>query len=588
MEVNTNLNIGLVVIILFTLSFTKLMAQAPTIQDCFGAIPVCQNIYSEINSPIGNGSFNESKEYDFEDKCVPEETNSIWYTFTVNRSGNFGFLITPNNIEDDYDWALFELTNITCNEVVDNSRHVVSCNNAGGFDDSERRNCNGLTGATGDTNLSRQGENCFDGNSPFNNLVPVREGNIYALFIVNWTGSPNGYTIDFSLGDAGIFDEKPPEASNNSNNYVCTQSGEGFSSIPIEFNENIKCNTIDESNFSITGPGGPYTFNLVSDECGLGADYSKSFDLFVEPTLSNGEFVFEMNGTNSFQILDVCDNPSLPFTKTFSYDACAFGNVTEQECDDGDPSTIFDKEIVLNCDKDIVCEPCKGVCGAFYDETLKLCENDTLMLQSGELVWQAGIYQEILKAVNGCDSVLRSFVEENPRIGLQLAEEYFGFFDEINVLETTVEIPNPSYSWEPADLLNCSDCANPVVLTSGYLEQIFTVTVTDEATGCQSTETINVLITDYNALYMPNAFSPNSDGANDNLSLNYTGALQSAQWVVYNRYGQKIFETTNINDAWDGTFKGQPQPLGVYVYYAFATFPNNVSLKSKGNITLVR
>jgi len=585
MKVSTKLNIGLAVTTFFALITNALLAQTPTIQDCFGAIPVCKNVYSEEKAPEGNGNFTEVEEYD---GCVPIEESSIWYTFTVNRSGDFGFLITSNNINDDYDWALFDITNITCDDIINNSNHVVSCNNAGDNLDFMPRRCNGFTGATGATNLTSVGSGCEPGNSPFNDLVPVIEGNIYALLIVNWTGSQFGYEIDFSLGSAGIFDEKPPEASNNSNSYICTQSDDGFSSIPIQFNENIKCNTIDESNFSIVGPGGPYNFTLVSDECGLGAEYSKNFDLFVSPVLTNGEFVFEMNPINSFEILDVCDNASLPYTKTFSYDACAFGNVTERACDDGDPETIFDKEIVLNCDNEVICEPCKGVCGAFYDETIKLCENDTVLLQVGDLVSQAGFYQEILKAVNGCDSVLRSFVEENPKIGLQLAEQYFGFIDETNILETSVNIANPLYSWEPADILSCADCASPIVLATTYLEQIFTLTVTDEDTGCQATDLVDVLITDYNALYMPNAFSPNSDGINDFLNLNYTGGLQTVRWMLYNRYGQKLFETSVISDYWDGTYKGEKQPLGVYVYYAEATFPNNIVIKSKGNITLVR
>jgi len=582
---NSNLKVILVVGLLFMVTLNKLLAQVPTIQDCFGAIPVCQNIYKEDNSPEGSGNFKEVEAYD---GCVPEEDSSIWYTFTVNQSGTFGFLITPNNIEDDYDWALFDITSITCNEIVNNSNHVVSCNNAGGWDEDNIRNCDGLTGATGATNFNTTGLGCEFPNSPFNDFVPVIEDNIYALLIVNWTGSRFGYEIDFSLGTASIFDDKAPEASNSSNSYICTQNGEGFSSIPIQFNENIKCNTIDESNFSITGPGGPYSFTLVSDECGLGAEYSKNFDLFVSPTLTNGDFVFEMNPTNSFQILDVCDNQALPYTKTFSYDACAFGNVVERECDDGDPETIFDMETVLSCDNTIVCEPCQGVCGAFYDEKIMLCENDTVTLRTGELVWQAGFYQQTLTAVNGCDSVLRSYVEEHPKIGLQLADIYFGFFDETNILETTVNITNPLYSWEPANVLSCTDCADPIVLTTSYLEQTYTVTVTDEDTGCQMSDSINVLITDYNGLYMPNAFSPNGDGVNDYLFLNYTGALQNVRWVLYNRYGQKLFETNSISDLWDGTFKGMPQPLGVYVYYAEATFPNNISIKSKGNITLVR
>jgi len=585
MNVNNKLNIGLVVAIFLTLTTDELLAQTPTIQDCYGAIPVCQNIYTENKVPDGIGAFQEASRFD---GCVPIDSNSIWYTFTVNRSGRFGFLITPNNIYDDYDWALFEITNINCDDIVNNSSRVVSCNNAGDNFDFQPLRCNGPTGATGATNFTMMNAGCDYNQSPFNDLVSVQEGNIYVLQIVNWTRSPNGYTIDFSLGDAGIFDEEPPMASNNSNNYICTQSGEGVSSIPIKFNENIKCNTINENNFIITGPGGPYSFNLVSDECGLGAEYSKNFDLFVQPPLAPGEFTFEMNPNSNFQILDVCDNQSLPYSTTFNYDACALGNVTERECDDGDPETIFDKETVLKCDEDIVCVPCKGVCGAFYDENVKLCEGDTVQLQTGKEVWQAGFDQVILTAVNGCDSVLRSFVEENPKIGLQLAEEYFGFFREINTLQASVDITNPVFNWQPNDILSCSDCPNPVILATNRYEQILTLSVTDYDTGCQSTGEIYVLITDYNALYMPNAFSPNNDGTNDVLLLKYTGALQNVKWVVYNRYAQKVFETNNINDAWDGTLDGMPQPIGVYVYYAEATFPNNTLIKSKGNITLVR
>jgi len=115
MKVNTKFYIGLIVTTLFTITANEILGQAPTIQDCFGAIPVCKNIYSETKVPDGIGSFEETTMFD---GCVPVDSNSIWYTFTVNRSGNFGFLITPNNRFDDYDWALFDITNITCGDIV--------------------------------------------------------------------------------------------------------------------------------------------------------------------------------------------------------------------------------------------------------------------------------------------------------------------------------------------------------------------------------------------------------------------------------------------------------------------------------------
>ena len=59
--------------------------------------------------------------------------------------------------------------------------------------------------------------------------------------------------------------------------------------------------------------------------------------------------------------------------------------------------------------------------------------------------------------------------------------------------------------------------------------------------------------------------------------------------VIYNRWGQKVFESTTTDGrGWDGMFNGEPQPLGVYVYQISATFTNDVSENYTGNVTLLR
>lgn len=569
----------------FTLLYVELSAQAPTIQDCLGAVPVCKDIYSETNSPKGDGAIKESLDFD---GCVPKEENSIWYTFTVNRSGDFGFLITPNNIEDDYDWALYDITNAVCSDIIDNNDLVVSCNNAGGDSYTGSRNCDGLTGATGASSFNSIGAGCTPPNTPFNDFVPVAEGNIYVLFIVNWTGSEFGYTIDFSLGDAGIYDEEKPRAETSTNNYICWADGTGFSQVTLIFNENIQCSTIGASNFQITGSNQQHNFTISADECAFGAPYSKIFNVLIEPKLPAGSYTFDMTGNNTFEILDICDNPSLPFTTTFEYDACSFGNVLVVDCDDGDPGTIYDQQTVLACDTSLVCLPCMGRCGAFYDSNIALCEGDTILLNTGELVWKEGFYQATFPDVNGCDSVLRNYVTEWPKIDLQLNSEYYGFFDDVNILETSVAIPNPIYSWTPVESLSCADCANPEILVDQFYENMHQVTVTDADSGCQSSATVAVFITDYNELHLPNAFSPNSDGQNDEFALRYSGVLLNMQLAVYNRLGQQIFFSNDINTGWDGFYKNIAQPIGVYSYLVTGYFPNEVVLREKGNLTLIR
>jgi gliding motility-associated-like protein len=84
--------------------------------------------------------------------------------------------------------------------------------------------------------------------------------------------------------------------------------------------------------------------------------------------------------------------------------------------------------------------------------------------------------------------------------------------------------------------------------------------------NCKSTDAIQILWAGI-PFYIPNAFTPNSDGLNDSF-----GAIPRYDYVnrykmsIYNRWGQIIYETTDINNSWDGTYQGSPCMLGAYVY----------------------
>jgi len=249
-------------IFMFSIVSLYANAQAPTFQDCLGAIPVCQSVYKVEQIPNGYGTY---QEFDVFDGCIPIDENSTWYTFIARSSGNFGFLITPNEPTDDYDWVLFDITNVTCVDILNNSnKHVVSCNNAGDnyFDEPY---CNGPTGATGATSFVVIREGCEHGNSPFNDFVPVQEGNIYMLLIVNWTQSPFGYEIDFSLGDTVIFDEGlaedtiPPIIKINEDDFVKVALGDtAFTAPPATAYDNNDCEVeivIDASQLNLNVEG---------------------------------------------------------------------------------------------------------------------------------------------------------------------------------------------------------------------------------------------------------------------------------------------------------------------------------------------
>ena len=88
-------------------------------------------------------------------------------------------------------------------------------------------------------------------------------------------------------------------------------------------------------------------------------------------------------------------------------------------------------------------------------------------------------------------------------------------------------------------------------------------------------------------LYIPNIFSPNSDGQNDVLFIRGEN-IKEASMCIYNRWGEKVFETQDKNTGWDGTYKGKACPADVYIFYVSITFADGVTEQRKGNVTLVR
>jgi gliding motility-associated-like protein len=89
-------------------------------------------------------------------------------------------------------------------------------------------------------------------------------------------------------------------------------------------------------------------------------------------------------------------------------------------------------------------------------------------------------------------------------------------------------------------------------------------------------------------ILMPTGFTPNNDGLNDVFRVKYPFAVKSFHMLVYNAWGEKVFETNKINEGWDGTFKGEPSMQGVYVWVISYVDNNNKGEQLKGVVTLLR
>lgn len=89
-------------------------------------------------------------------------------------------------------------------------------------------------------------------------------------------------------------------------------------------------------------------------------------------------------------------------------------------------------------------------------------------------------------------------------------------------------------------------------------------------------------------IYLPNAFSPNGDNENDILIAQGTKCVKTFSLAIYNRWGEKVFETTDIAKGWDGTYNGKKENSEVFIYYLEAIYTLGTVVKKKGNISLLR
>lgn len=269
----------------------------PNNQDCLGAIKVCNTTYNQPNSYSGTG--NIPNEINISNSCLANgEKNDVWYTFTVVSSGNLNFTITPNQLTDDYDWAIYNLANANCSDIFSNSSLMVSCNYSA---------TSGITGTTS----SGSGNSQSNIGTPFNNTIPVIAGQTYVVNISNFSTTQYGYTLNFGNSTAIIYDNIAPSLQTLVQPLAC-----GVSSLSFNFSEPILCSSINNSNFSLTGPGGTYSLSGITGlACNNGVGQEKNFTINVNPPLTfTGNYTLYYNGNGQ----DLCGNLAAPHTINFT------------------------------------------------------------------------------------------------------------------------------------------------------------------------------------------------------------------------------------------------------------------------------
>lgn len=190
---------------------------------------------------------------------------------------------------------------------------------------------------------------------------------------------------------------------------------------------------------------------------------------------------------------------------------------------------------------------------------------------------------------NGCEITQTITLVDPAPTGIEIIPDSsnipLGGNVQLNTIITTTANANVSYVWEPAYALNCYDCESPVA--SPLYNTLYTVEMTD-ANGCKTIDSTLVTVDEKNKLYyIPNAFSPNGDGYNDVFYV-YGKAVTEVKFSIFDRWGEKVFESNDLNFGWNGVYKDEVMPPGVFVYYAELYFENGDKVEEKGSITLLR
>ncbi|MBK9421850.1 MAG: gliding motility-associated C-terminal domain-containing protein [Flavobacteriales bacterium] len=201
--------------------------------------------------------------------------------------------------------------------------------------------------------------------------------------------------------------------------------------------------------------------------------------------------------------------------------------------------------------------------------------SNTLLLDPA----QAGIYTVVVSDAIGCSASAQAEVQLYPLGEVHAGPDVLIDWGESAVLTAS---GTGTFNWAPDSALSCTDCAqthaSPLVTTTYTLSGV-------DANGCRATDQVTVFFR--GSLFVPNAFTPNGDGINEFFRA-ITREAKVLHLEVFNRWGELIFSTDDPEGAWDGTYKGVPSPIGVYVWQVSMTETNGDSRFARGHVTLLR
>ncbi|MBP8192204.1 MAG: gliding motility-associated C-terminal domain-containing protein, partial [Chitinophagales bacterium] len=195
---------------------------------------------------------------------------------------------------------------------------------------------------------------------------------------------------------------------------------------------------------------------------------------------------------------------------------------------------------------------------------------------NGNNLTASGNYTDTLTNTAGCDSVISLLLTVTPTV-IHLGKDTL--LCEGDTLRLDVTTLNATYVWQDGSALPyyivTQDGQYHVSVKTNCIDAADTIEVT-----YKSCEAITC------TYFIPTAFTPNGDGTNDEFKIR-SNCVLSGTLIIYNRFGNEVFKTTDLTTGWNGKYKGESLQADVYAYYAEFALNGKIE-KRKGNITLLK
>lgn len=540
----------------FKLCIENYQSEIKAGQDFTGASLICsvESIIREVN--ISGAGLNPNEAVgtclDVQPGIDFSETNSAWYKWTAANDGTLVFTITPSK-RDDIDWVLYELgpEGNTQNPSASNS---IRCAAGEGIN---QRCANEATYVQTGLDFSatdlREASGCGTGQDGVVQFITMKKGYVYALLVNNASAGNNGFEIAFTdkAGKAGTGLFKGPSAKiRKVDNNLCT-------------------------------PNPSYTFSSEASDFTILQWYFGECASIAGSTNQNpGTVTYNSSGLKTV-VLQVKNNDgcSVVQTETFMHvikpEAPKISGLQTRYC--------IGENISLSTD---------SVAGATYSWTGPngFTASGRQILLPIDQTNKAGDYI-LTVTVNGCssDQVIAkvSPIYKTPTAAFKAEPKAPSKL----TLPIRVKFFNESkdadaYLWDFGDGNTSTDLSpEHVYTTEGNFD--VSLTVFNSSVCSSSVVQGQYMISKNNILFIPNTFTPNNDGVNDEFVVSITN-IKSYKIQIFNRFGVLLFSSEDQSNHWKGTYNNEPLPVGTYYYVIQAYDFNDQTIKKSGSVTILK